>query len=306
MNPGYDKALYLLAFDHRGSFERDLFHEEPPVSDEVHARIVDMKNLIFEGFEQAVHRGAPKQAAGVLVDEEFGAAVARKANAGGYVLAMPTERSGQAEFEFEYGEDFASHIEVFDPTFTKVLVRYNPEGDSELNRRQTGRLERLSSWLHDHGRRFLYELLVPATAEQLERCGGNQDRYDAEIRPALVVEAIAAHQQQGVEPDIWKIEGLDTEDDCARVVAQAKAGGRDGVVCIVLGRGASKERVLEWLKVAAPVPGFDGFAVGRTIWEQPLRDLLAGSVTREGTATTIADHYLETIDGYLTPLPKDR
>ena len=218
---------------------------------------------------------------------------------------MPVERSGQAEFQFEYGEEFASHIEAFNPTFSKVLVRYNPGGDAELNRRQTGRLARLSSWLHTHGRRFLYELLIPATATQLERCGGDQARYDAEIRPALVVEAIRAQQEEGVEPDIWKIEGLDTPADCARVVAQARAGGREGVACIVLGRGADEERVLDWLHVAAAVPGFDGFAVGRTIWEEALGEFLQGHATRPTTVTTIADRYLQTLNGYLGSLSAD-
>ncbi len=212
---------------------------------------------------------------------------------------MPAERSGQAEFELQYGEDFASHIEAFDPTFTKVLVRYNPEGDAALNARQAARLAQLGGWLHGQGRRFLYELLVPATPEQLERCGGDQDRYDDEIRPALVVEAIRAQQEQGVEPDIWKIEGLDSAADCARVVAQARAGGRDKVVCIVLGRGVTEERLLDWLRIAAPVPGFDGFAVGRTIWEAALREYLAGRATRDQTATTIADLYLENVDAYV-------
>ena len=32
--------------------------------------------------------------------------------------------------------DFASHIERFNPTFCKVLVLYNPEGDAEMNRRE--------------------------------------------------------------------------------------------------------------------------------------------------------------------------
>jgi myo-inositol catabolism protein IolC len=298
MDLGYDKALYLLAFDHRGSFEKDLFHATPPISDQVRAGIRDVKSLIFEAFEQAIARGAPRDAAGVLVDEEFGAAVARRAKAGGFALAMPVERSGQAEFNFEYGDDFASHIEAFDPTFAKVLVRYNPGGDGELNRRQTERLARLCSWLHAHERRFLYELLVPATAEQLQRCAGDQDRYDAEIRPALVVETIRVQQDHGVEPDIWKIEGLDTEADCAAVVAQATSGGRDGVVCIVLGRGATETRLLDWLRVAAAVPGFDGFAAGRTLWEEALQKFLEGGATREQTAATIADRYLETIDGY--------
>ena len=184
MDLGYDKPLYLLAFDHRGSFEKDLFHATPPISDEVRAGISDAKALIFEGFEQAVSRGAPRNCAGVLVDEEFGAAVARQAKAGGHVLAMPAERSGQAEFELQYGDDFASHIEAFDPTFTKVLVRYNPEGDAALNARQAsavGAAERLAARA---GASFPLRIArCPPPPEQLERCGGDQHRYDDEIRP---------------------------------------------------------------------------------------------------------------------------
>src|SRR5207253_3012090 len=83
----------------------------------------------------------------------------------------------QDEFDFEYGEDFGKHIEDFDPTFSKVLVRSNPDWPWEINERQFGRLKRLSDWLHERGRRFLYELLVPATPEQLASVGGDAGRY---------------------------------------------------------------------------------------------------------------------------------
>ena len=295
---GYSKPLYLLAFDHRGSFERDLFGASEPVSDEVRTGIIAAKEIIYDGFLEALSRGVPAEAAGVLVDEEYGTGVARRALADGHLLAMPVEKSGQAEFEFQYGEDFGSHIEAFDPTFSKVLVRYNPDGDPALNARQTERLARLTAWLHDRGRVFLFELLVPATPEQLQAAGGEQRRYDRETRPGLVVRTIEVLQAGGVEPDIWKIEGLDRAEACARVVAAARAGGRDGVVCIVLGRGADEAQVLEWLRVAASVPGFDGFAVGRTIWEDALRDFIGGTKERSAAVEQIAQRYVETFDGY--------
>ena len=99
---------------------------------------------------------------GILVDEQFGADVAargrrRKATSS----PCRSRRAGQNEFDFEYGDDFGKHIEEFDPTFSKVLVRYNPEGDAGMNERQTARLKRLSDWLHDNDRKFLFELLVP-------------------------------------------------------------------------------------------------------------------------------------------------
>jgi myo-inositol catabolism protein IolC len=295
---GYDKPLYLMAFDHRGSFEHDLFGATEPVSDQVRDGIISVKEIIFDAHRQARAAGAPPGNSGVLVDEEFGADVARQAKAEGIPLAMPVERSGQEEFEFQYGEDFGAHIESFDPTFAKVLVRYNPEGDADLNQRQSGRLARLSQWLRDRDRKFLFELLVPATAAQLDKFDGHQRDYDRRLRPQLVVETIAALQSGGVEADIWKIEGLDAAADCEAVVAQARTGGRDGVKCIVLGRGADEPQVLEWVRIGASVDGFDGFAVGRTLWEEALKDFLAGKASREQAVDRIAARYRDVIDAY--------
>jgi myo-inositol catabolism protein IolC len=295
---GYDKPLYLMAFDHRGSFEHGLFGATPPVSAEVHAQITQAKELIFDAHLQALAAGAPKDACGVLVDEEFGASVARHAKAEGVPLAMPVEKSGQDEFGFEYGADFGAHIEEFDPTFAKVLVRYNPEGDATVNRRQTAQLGTLSRWLRKHDRKFLFELLVPATTAQLDRFDGHQREYDRALRPSLVVQVIEAMQAADVEPDIWKIEGLDERQACEAVVEQARTGGRDGVNCIVLGRGADEAQVIEWVRIGAAVDGFDGFAVGRTLWQEALQDYLAGKATRQEAADRITARYLDVIDAY--------
>jgi myo-inositol catabolism protein IolC len=257
-----------------------------------------VKEVIFDAHLQALAAGAPASACGVLVDEEFGAGVARRAKAEGVPLAMPVERSGQEEFEFQYGDDFGAHIESFDPTFAKVLVRYNPDGDAELNKRQTARLARLSMWLGERNRKFLFELLVPATAAQLDKSEGHPRDYDRRLRPGLVVETIAALQAGGVEPDIWKIEGLDSAADCEAVVAQAQTEGRAGVKCIVLGRGADEPQVLDWVRIGAGVDGFDGFAVGRTLWEEALRAFLAGKASRSQAVERIAARYRDVIDAY--------
>ena len=298
MNLGYDQNLYMLAFDHRASFQKGLFGIEGTPTAEEKTRVGQSKQVIFEGLRRAVAEGAPKQWAGLLVDEEFGSVVARAAKREGFTLAMPVEKSGQDEFDFEYGEDFGAHIEDFDPTFTKVLVRYNPEGDRDMNQRQLARLSRLSDWLHERYRKFLFELLVPAQPEQLQRVAGDKDRYDLEIRPNLVIGAIAEAQAAGVEPDIWKIEGLERREDCARVVEQARADGRARVSCIVLGRGASDERVIRWLRQGAGVPGFIGFAVGRTIWWDPLKSWVAGAADSDSAAQAIAQSYRRMVDAY--------
>jgi 5-dehydro-2-deoxygluconokinase len=215
----------------------------------------------------------------------------------GYVTACPAEKSGQAEFDFQYGADFAAHIEAFDPTFCKVLVRYNPEGDHALNRRQAARLRELSDYLHRKGRsRFMFELLVPPEKDQLHLLEGDTRAYDLELRPGLMVGAIRELQDAGVEPDVWKIEGLERREDCERIVDAARRGGRDGVGCIILGRGADEKKVREWLTIAAGVPGFIGFAVGRTDFWEPLVGWRSKQTTRERAVAEIARRYQEFVD----------
>ncbi len=298
MKPGYDGKLYILAFDHRGSFQKKFFGIEGDPDPEQTAMIADAKHLIFEGLQQAVTAGADHSVTGVLVDEQFGGTVPEEARAQGLKLAMPAERSGQNMFDFQYGEDFGEHILKFDPDFTKVLVRYNPEGNASENREQLAKLKRLSDWLSEHERKFLFELLVPAEETQLQAVGGDSERYDAELRPALMRGAISEIQDAGIEVDIWKIEGVDERSDCEMLVTQARAGGRDGVVCVVLGRGADDAKVDHWLAQAAPVDGFVGFAIGRSIWWDPLKAYVDGKIDRATGARKIAENYLRFVAVY--------
>src|SRR2546423_2324129 len=296
---GYDGKLYILAFDHRGSFQKKWFGLGDDITDEDVARITDAKTLVYEGLEKALAGGATPSVTGALVDEQFGGEVPQRAKARGIKLAMPVEKSGQDEFDFQYGDDFGEHILKFDPDFSKVLVRYNPDGDADMNRRQSERLKRLADWLHDNGRQFLFELLVPATDAQLEQVGGDNDRYDAELRPELMRRAIEDCQEFGIEVDIWKIEGVDERSDCEMLAEQTRRGqGREGGVCVVLGRGASDEKVEQWLRAGAPVEGYVGFAIGRSIWWDALKGFLDDSLSREDAAQQIADNYLRFVRVY--------
>lgn len=293
MSPGYNRPLYLLPFDHRHSYITGMFHFHPPLTAEQRAAVTDSKHVIYEGFRKAVATGLPRERAGILVDEEFGADILRDAAEHGYVTALSTETSGSEEFEFEYGDAFAAHIESFGPTFAKVLVRYNPAGDAALNRRQTARLRVLSEYCRSANQRFMFELLVPATPEQLNNVQGRKGDYDLQIRPELMLTTIRTLQDAGVEPDVWKIEGLDRREDCERIVSVARRDGRDHVGCIVLGRGADEQKVATWLEVAASVPGFIGFAVGRTTFWDAVADNVGHRATREQAVSRISQRYQE-------------
>ena len=295
---GFDKPLYILPFDHRGSFQKKMFGWDGKLTTQQTAEIAAAKGVIYDAFQASVHAAVPKDKAGILVDEQFGAEILHDAAREGYATCCPAEKSGQDEFDFEYGEEFADHIEAFHPAFCKVLVRYNPEGDPALNRRQSFRLSRLSEYLHtDQSRsRFMFELLVPPEKAQLDRLNGDKRAYDTELRPKLMAEAIQQLQDAGVEPDVWKIEGLDRQQDCERIVTAARREGRSQVGCIILGRGEDDMKVREWLMTAAAVPGFIGFAVGRTSFWQPLIDWRANKIKRDTAVGEIAQRYQEFVE----------
>ncbi|MEO8422734.1 MAG: DUF2090 domain-containing protein [Actinomycetota bacterium] len=295
---GYEGDLFILAFDHRGSFVKKFFGIDGTPSPEDALRIADAKAVIYEGFQGALEGGVDRVSSGILVDEQFGGEIAKRAAQEHLTLAMPVEKSGQDEFDFDYGDAFAEHIEHFAPTFSKVLVRFNPEGDGTLNARQADRLKQLSEWLHHHDRKFLFELLVPAEPQQLEHMGGDSARFDTEIRPHLMRLAISQLQESGIEPDVWKIEGLDRREDCEAIVEQCRMAGRDHVACVVLGRGADAAAVDHWLYTASGVPGYQGFAIGRSIWWNPLKAFVDGTLARDAAAREIGANYARFIQVY--------
>ena len=304
---GFDKPLYILAFDHRDlilakSLSEDMLDmltaEQRAEIELARSELLHAKHVVYDGFEAALATGVTKDNAGILVDERFGADILGEGEAKGYIIACPAEKSGQEEFDFEYGEDFAKHIETLRPTFCKVQVRYNPEGNQAKNLRQSARLKRLSDYLHGESRSlFMLELLVPPERAQLKELKGDKKAaYEVEIRPRLKVEAIQQLQDAQVEPDVWAVEGLDCREDCEKVVVAARSNGRDKVGCMILGEDADQEKVREWLKTAAGVPGFIGFAAGRTIFSDPLTRWNARKSTAQAAASEIGQLFREFVN----------
>lgn len=294
---GYKDTLFVMPFDHRGSFMAKMFgiKGRQPTAEET-KEIASTKKIVYEGFRQALTQGVPKDKAAILVDEQFGAECVIDALKSGIKVAMPAEKSGQDEFDFEYGEQFGAHIEKFNPTFVKVLVRYNTDDDKVLNKRQAARLAQLSAFCHKNARKFMFELLVPALEGQLAKLGGDKKKFDTEVRPGLMEKAIAELQAAGIEPDVWKLEGLERAEDYKAIVAQARSKGRHHVGMIVLGRGENAEKVHHWLKVGAKVEGVIGFAVGRTVFWDPLVGYREKKHSREEAVAQVAKNYKSLVD----------
>jgi myo-inositol catabolism protein IolC len=291
--------LFILAFDHRASFLRSFFglRVEPTTAD--HERARRAKDVVWSGLERALERGAVDPASvGALVDGTYGRRVIDAARARGLRYAVPLEESGLDELAFETSI-WRERLEELDPAWAKVLVRYNPDGAESVNERQRVKLAEVSDHCRGTGRGFMLELLVPAEPEQLETVEDDLDRYDREVRPALVTRAIEQMHAAGIEPNLWKLEGLDDREACEAVAATARADGRAGVGCLVLGRGADRDAVDRWLRAAAGVEGFTGFAIGRSIWWEPLRrffDEGESSSAREAAATAIAGEFTRFVE----------
>jgi myo-inositol catabolism protein IolC len=290
--PTHTDPLFILAMDHRESFGRTLFGvvDDHPTAAQLQ-RMRGAKATIFAGLEQAAGRLTSGRA-GVLVDEKLGQSVIDDARRSAMALAVPIEASGHDWFTLEWGDAWREHVERLRPDYAKILVRDNPAYDASERFAQLARLADVSGTLHAIGVPLLYELLVPATADQLAQVSGDADRYDRDVRPTLVAEVIAANQQAGVEPTLWKVEGLETADAAADVAAAARAGGRDADL-IVLGRDAPADRLDHWLEVASEVEAFVGFAIGRSIWQDPIAARNDGTLDDAGAAARIADRYLQ-------------
>ena len=283
---GYSKPLFILPFDHRESFVSKLLGGNGDG-----LRVKELKQIIYDGFSRAVEKKMiPHSNAAILVDEEFGDAILRQAKKNGHLICLSTEKSGQTEFSFEYGDEFAQHIKKYDPDFVKALVRYNPAGDHELNIRQQARLKILSEWCHRSGYKFLLEVLISATAEEVDE-GMDVKIFDEDTRPKLALQMVRELHDSGVDPDVWKVEGFVSQNSYKELVNRIQSEGRENVGLIILGRGGNGVDVERWLRSGHGVQGVIGFAVGRTIFWQALKDYLSAKINRDQAVEVICKNY---------------
>lgn len=265
-NLGYAKNLFILPFDHRSSFAKMFGFVN--LSQKEKDYISSAKFIIYEAFKKAITQGVSKDESAILVDEEYGDKVLKEAKNQGFTTILTTERSGMSTFDFEYGESFGSHIEKYKPTFVKALIRYMPNADWT-------KLKILSDYCHAHGYKFLLEVLSGAS-----------------ISNAIVIIPIITNlRQYNIEPDVWKLEGMENKVDYIKVVEKIKEGERTNVGLVILGRGENKEKVEEWINAGKEVKGVIGFAVGRTVFWEPLVNFKNGKISKEETISQIANNF---------------
>ncbi len=279
------QSLYILPFDHRNTFREIVKAKDH--SDWKDVQIIkEYKKMIYFAFKQA---NISRNKAGILVDETYGREILLDAKKQGLIFCYTLEKSGQNEFFFDK-KDYKKRLEFFKPTYAKVLVRYNPEGNKSLNHRQAKRLAQLNAYLKKKKIGFLFELLEIPTEIQLKK-EGSQNVFDHQLRAGLMVKAIRELQKEGLDPDIWKLEGLQDKKSM-EAVAKEVLNFNPKARIIVLGRGENEKKAEFWIRTAAKVKGVIGFAVGRTVFKQPLLDYRNKKINKQEAINKIAKNYL--------------
>ncbi|OGF31471.1 hypothetical protein A2533_01355 [Candidatus Falkowbacteria bacterium RIFOXYD2_FULL_35_9] len=275
------QPLLILPFDHRSTFAKNILGLEGKISASDKKKIKIFKAIIYEAFESVVENYENElDQFGILVDEEYGQPLIRPAKRLGVKLIIPVEKSGQEEFQFEFGTAFGTHLKVYRPDFVKVLVRYNP-ANKRINQNQLKRLKKLSDFCVKNDFKLLFEMLVIPTENDLEKAGSVK-LFETKLRADLTVQAIKEIRKQ-VTVDIWKLEGF-TKSGWTKVLKAIDKNSR----VIVLGRGENDQNVKDWLRSASSFPQIVGFAVGRTIFLKALQDFNKLKINREQTIDRIA------------------
>lgn len=272
-----NKNIYILPFDHRSSFLKDILKikGKPDANDIVLAK--ELKKIIFEGFLLA-QKNFKNNDLAILVDEQFGQSIINEARRKKITFCLPVEKTGQI-FDFEYGTNFGKHILKQNPDFVKALVRYNPDNIA-LNKKQLEKLAELNDFCKKNKYKLLIELLVPPSKADLKKFGARQ--YEQKIRALKTVLAIQEISAVA-KPAIWKLEGV-SQKKWPAIIQNIEPQSK----IIVLGRGESEEQVKKWLQDAALYQPIIGFAVGRTIFKEALEAFLKKDISRREAALWIA------------------
>ncbi len=287
--------LYVLPCDHRDILRAYWGSYRPRGFVQGDQWVSYAKQVVLDGLLLAVEDGINREHCALLMDEELGAPVLQRARDCGVRRFVPTDDGTVGDYVLQYGQEFPQHIEAIDPDFVQTLINYNPE--SPMAQAQMHRIEPLFDYLGASSRRFMLELQVLPTADQIAAEG--KSAWVEKKRPALIRQAIADLRQRGADPDVWKLEPMPDATEYSRAVDAIRAGGRDHVVAVVLGGGATTEAVDESLVSSAAVEGFVGFAVGRSVWAEGIENLARGTWDGPRAARSVADkfhHFAEVFD----------
>lgn len=268
-------STFILPFDHRSGLAREIMHTTYPFSPADRARAQELKDIIYEAFLKVSETSRPTDTLGILVDEETGSRVLHDAHRRGILNILTLESSGEPALRLQYGEQSSQRIRMLGSSLGKVLLRF--EKKPEKNDRQLATLQSLHAQLTRAGQRVLIELLSSGTEE---------------TREDFLVHTIGIANDMGIIPEFWKVESLPTQEAWQRLrkVVHSSSG------ILLLGRGEDRTHVEQAVKIAASSTcngkkSVDGFAIGRTLFADALREVVEGKKKRAEAVHAIADTF---------------
>ena len=273
--------VYMFAADHRWQWE-EYFDAHAVPRD----RIPHVKRLAFDGFMLARERSAAVREFGaLLVDELYAADVIADALKAGVTVGTPAEKPGAVPLAWS-ADPFSAALTG---AFVKVLVRYRPDDEADVQAGQWAKLDALQAWCRGAGKPLVIEVIVARTHEP-------EDEFEASGRPAMLAGYIAESYRRGLTPEFWKIEGSLTPQ-AARIVDTAIAVHPSSRQ-IILGKAANLETIDRWFAACAASATASGFAIGRTVYWEPAGAFLNGTKTRDEAAAVICSNYLQLVDAW--------
>jgi 5-dehydro-2-deoxygluconokinase len=291
---GYEKDLYVLPFDHRSSFVKKIIGDVERLSKKDTKKIKEYKKIIFQAFLKARREIKNNLASklAILIDDQFGLEIFKEAKKKKIPAILAVEESGQRVFTLRHGRNFGKNLLRLKPDFVKALLHYNP-ANKTLNIIQQRRLKNLNDYCKKNNFKLIVELLISPTEKDFEKAKGSRELFDKKFRTSLLLKSIRELRKIGIEPDIWKLEAAESVSDWKKIISLIKKGAkRKNVGIIVLGRGEDKERVINWVRIAKKVKGLNGFAIGRTVFIEPLLRYKNGKITKQEAIKEVADNYL--------------
>ena len=275
--------LFIFAADHRHNLTTGILNINKEPNNKQLEILHDFKAMILESQQLAIKNGVNKENCFLLMDEDYGNKTLINAKKDGINIIIPVEKSGSKIFEFDYGSRFIDHIEKFKPSYVKVLIYFNPENKDD-NEKTLKNLRILNNYLVNTEYKFLLEMLVEPTQEQLNKYGKKD--FDIKLRPDLTIESIKEINKAGIYPNIWKLEGYSRKEDIDKVSLEV---GNSKIV--ILGRYETMNTVLKWIKIGTMNNKVIGFAVGRTIFEDTLKKYYHKKTTREKAIRVMSSKY---------------
>lgn len=286
-------SCYMVAFDHRDSFERSLCRlgvNSGP------ARRARLKLTIWRGVSRVLSGVPAGGSAAILVDRGHGRIATEAADAG-VAVAVALEASGHRQLQAEASPSvLTADLRTLRASFGKVLIRWHPREPASSKRHQLEALRKLDEAVKAAGARLLLELLVPP--DPLDHAaGGSRPDWEQAVLPRLQHAAVGEILAAGVAPALWKIQGH-PNTDAAAALADLVGSARPDASILVLGGGSEIAGLRRLFSCRAGSERFNGFAVGRSIWWNPISALCRGDVTESEACRTVGERFLAVIDAF--------